>query len=238
MPLEDLTGAKYIDSLNSNWPINDDRLQYADDHLRGIKNVLKQCFPNVTGPVTRSHTSLSNGTMPVGTKTIFYQAAPPSGWTRVTGIDATHLLRIITTANTTDGGSAGGTDDPVLNDKAPAHTHPSVVATTSSNATSHTHAISLTTGSSGAHTHTIPIGGTVSGSPPLSVPAAALQYVISPAPVIDTSGASANHTHSVSGTSGATKPDHTHTVSVAIAANTATNWVPRYLNVILCERTS
>jgi hypothetical protein len=208
MPLEDLTGSKYISDLNANWPIDDDRLKYTDDHLRGVKNVLKLSFPNVTGPVTRSHTSLSNGSVPVGSVTVFYQLAPPTGWTRVTGIAATQLLRVIDTANTTDGGTAAGTDDPVLNDKVPSHTHPAPLATTSSNAASHTHSLGI--GING----TITIGAY--GTPNFTT---------------------ANVT-GTSGNTGATKPDHTHTVQVTVSANTGANWVPRYLNVILCERTS
>lgn len=52
MGLEDLTGNKYIDSLNSSNPDGSgDKVNKADDHIRGIKNVLKKTFPNITGPV-------------------------------------------------------------------------------------------------------------------------------------------------------------------------------------------
>lgn len=59
MALEDLTGTKYIDSLNSSNPTATDGVSEGDDHLRGIKNVLKTTFPNVSGAVTSTHTELN-----------------------------------------------------------------------------------------------------------------------------------------------------------------------------------
>lgn len=59
MSLEDLTGTKYIDSLDSANPLSaDDRVE-GDDHIRGIKNTIKNTFPNVAGAVTADHTELS-----------------------------------------------------------------------------------------------------------------------------------------------------------------------------------
>lgn len=52
MGLEDLTGSKYIDSLNASNPDGvEDKVSTADDHIRGLKNVLKKTFPNVTGAI-------------------------------------------------------------------------------------------------------------------------------------------------------------------------------------------
>lgn len=59
MALEDLTGTKYIDSLNSSNPTATDGVSEGDDHLRGIKNVLKLSFPAVSGAVTSTHTELN-----------------------------------------------------------------------------------------------------------------------------------------------------------------------------------
>ncbi len=48
MPLEDLTGPnKYIDDLVREWPLGIDPFSEGDDHLRGLKNVLKNSFPSV-----------------------------------------------------------------------------------------------------------------------------------------------------------------------------------------------
>lgn len=54
MALEDLTGAdKFIDDLVETNPVGTtDPVSSADDHLRGIKNVLKNTFPNIDAAVT------------------------------------------------------------------------------------------------------------------------------------------------------------------------------------------
>ena len=60
MALEDLTGsAKYIDDLVSTNPTATDNVHQGDDHIRGIKNVLKLTLPNVTGAITPTHTELN-----------------------------------------------------------------------------------------------------------------------------------------------------------------------------------
>ena len=59
MALEDLTGTKYIDDLNSSNPAAGDNVSEGDDHIRGIKNVLKLTLPNITGAVTATHTELN-----------------------------------------------------------------------------------------------------------------------------------------------------------------------------------
>jgi hypothetical protein len=53
MGLEDLTGgAKFLDDLDEANPVGTtDTLSTVDDHIRGIKNVLKNTFPNVDGAV-------------------------------------------------------------------------------------------------------------------------------------------------------------------------------------------
>ena len=47
MALEDLTGTKYIDDLVATNPAAGDNVSEGDDHIRGIKNVLKTTFPNI-----------------------------------------------------------------------------------------------------------------------------------------------------------------------------------------------
>ena len=49
MALEDLTGTKYIDDLVATNPAAGDNVSEGDDHIRGIKNVLKTTFPNIDG---------------------------------------------------------------------------------------------------------------------------------------------------------------------------------------------
>jgi hypothetical protein len=59
MALEDLTGTKYIDDLNSSNPAAGDNVSEGDDHIRGIKNVLKTTFPNLDGAVNATDTELN-----------------------------------------------------------------------------------------------------------------------------------------------------------------------------------
>ena len=60
MALEDLTGSKYIDSLVATNPATGDNVSEGDDHIRGIKNVLKNTFPNVNGAVSKTDEDLNN----------------------------------------------------------------------------------------------------------------------------------------------------------------------------------
>ncbi len=62
MALEDLTGAsKFIDDFVATNPVGaTDPKSQGDDHLRGIKNVLKNCFAAITGAMTASHLELNS----------------------------------------------------------------------------------------------------------------------------------------------------------------------------------
>lgn len=50
MPLE--SAFNYPSDLNVNWPAIGDLVSQGDDHLRGIKKVLKITWPNVNGAIT------------------------------------------------------------------------------------------------------------------------------------------------------------------------------------------
>jgi len=50
----------YISSLNAANPTTSDNKTEGDDHIRLIKSTLLATFPNVTGAVTATHTTLSN----------------------------------------------------------------------------------------------------------------------------------------------------------------------------------
>jgi len=58
MGIETFVGT-YIDGLNPNWPLGSDGVNTADDHDRGIKLVLQNTFPNISGAVTATHTELN-----------------------------------------------------------------------------------------------------------------------------------------------------------------------------------
>jgi len=153
-----LEAATTIAELVITNPDGDDKLNQGDNHIRMVKDVLQLIFPGSGGigfakPITATEDELnflagitSNinddldalgvritanedaiaNLIETGTKMMFYQAAAPTGWT----IDATvtdNMLRIVD-GTILAGGAAGGTDDPVLNDKVPTHTHPFTTA--------------------------------------------------------------------------------------------------------------
>src|SRR6478736_9118167 len=61
MALEDLTGAdKFIANLNPANPVGSDDKRDGDNHIRGIKNVLRNTFPNLNGAVTATDEELGS----------------------------------------------------------------------------------------------------------------------------------------------------------------------------------
>lgn len=60
MATEDLTGAgKFIDDLVATNPVATDSVSDGDEHIRGVKNVLKNTFPNVTAAITATAADLN-----------------------------------------------------------------------------------------------------------------------------------------------------------------------------------
>jgi hypothetical protein len=60
MALEDLTGgAKFIDALVAGNPVSNDDRREGDDHIRGLKNVLHNTFPNIAAAVTATAAQLN-----------------------------------------------------------------------------------------------------------------------------------------------------------------------------------
>jgi hypothetical protein len=65
MALENLVGAdKFISALVPTNPTGGDDKREGDDHLRGVKNVLKNSFPNIDGAVTATDEQLSSTATP------------------------------------------------------------------------------------------------------------------------------------------------------------------------------
>jgi hypothetical protein len=93
MALEDLTGTdKFISNLNSSWPVDDDWVDEGDNHIRGVKNVLKNTFPDTNGAV---HWSASWARFPDGTVAapgMSWLNDPDSGWSRESGGSAAYSL--------------------------------------------------------------------------------------------------------------------------------------------------
>lgn len=57
MPIE---SAVYLDTLQPDWPQGLDPESAGDDHLRLVKQVLKNTFPNITGPVTGTYNGIND----------------------------------------------------------------------------------------------------------------------------------------------------------------------------------
>lgn len=138
-----------IASLDEEWPLPGDKGDKGDDHIRNIKKALKFTFPGalgngfagqilakevelnrlvgVTSPIQTQINTINGNINTIntklfvaGTRLMFPQASPPSGWTLVTTGDiANRMLRAVTSA----GGAIGGVDTPILNNKVPLHNH-------------------------------------------------------------------------------------------------------------------
>ncbi len=249
MPLEDLTGDKYITNLNEAWPLGTDYPDAGDNHIRGIKNVLKKQFPNLgSAAVTATAAQLNGGGIPTGARMIFYMSNAPTGWVRVAGIGDTKALRVVDSAAV--GGGNGGTDDPVLNNKVITHTHPST-ATAGNQSADHTHT-GGTIGQAGGHGHNIRGAGsganqaacwgsnvaTAQGFGANDSSGFTYSYHATfPGAGVAAIQAVADHTHTLTGI-GNQSANHTHTVTVTTPApaGASASWAPRYLDVIVCEK--
>lgn len=144
-----------------------------------------------------------------GTRIAFWQAAAPTGWTQIT-TNTDCMLRVVSTA----GGGAGGTDSPTTMTSAtmPSHTHTFTTGTESAN---HTH-------TDAGHTHTY------------SFPAAA-PWAYMPNVNNNSGGATATTSGSGHANLGTQSANHTH--SGTTAATGSTNWTPKYVDMIICNKT-
>lgn len=271
MALENEVQCDTIPELNELWPTGTDAYSQGDNHIRLIKKVLKTTFPNLTGPVTLTPDQINRGSVPIGSVTVFWQAAAPTGWIRSLNVSATYGIRIIPTAATT-GGGGGGTDDPILNNKVSTHYH--TVNATSSNQGEHQHSVQGATGGQDAlHTHAVRgTTGSTGHQHYINLPTSQISEVYNNGN-IPSGGAGGNaalgtgqyhqhqvtgftdntdHTHTINVQSDAEVAGHhhqvdlqtpitgwhTHTISTSTSINpSAANWIPRYMDVIMCERT-
>lgn len=218
MPLEDLGGNKYINNLQEQWPLGTDLVNAGDDHIRGVKNVLKKTFPNLTGPVTRTQDSLNNGSVPVNSLITFYAATAPVGWVRQ-DVNNIFMMRIIpTTGDQSElGGTGGGTHDPTFNDVVPEHDH-LVFGYTEYASNPHTHHVEFNTSAEGSvHTHNfsanteISRGLYASGANVYFGAAQDGVFTITTSGV--TGGENESHIHAAIGDTGPESDNHTHVIS-------------------------
>lgn len=134
-----LETATYIDDLVTSNPSAADPTEQGDDHIRMIKTVLKNTFPNLDGPCSGTPADLSGGwATPPGVITLWYGSAAnvPEGWGVCDG----------TEYNLADG--SGTIQSPDLRDRA-------IVGAGATYSVGQAFgSISATTTAAGAHTHT------------------------------------------------------------------------------------
>lgn len=196
--------------------------------------------------MTLTQDEINRGSVPSGSICAFYQAAAPTGWSRTAGIVNTFAMRVVASASA--GGGSGGTDDPVLNDKVPSHAH-SFAATSGAESADHSHFVSGNTGGqSASHSHavsdpghshsdgvaSISIGANFVGGNGYAAAAGATGSALTG---ISLANETVTHTHGWSAQTNGRSNTHTHSISGTTGANSpAANWVPRYVDMILCTR--
>ena len=190
-----------INALVSSNPAAGDPFSQGDDHIRLIKAVLKATFKDsggsnwasalavsvaelnycagVTSNIQTQINTISPGSaaIPAGTVMPFFQAAAPTGWTKIT----THnnkMLRVVSGS----GGGSGGIHSPILNDKI----------------TSHVHTWTGTIAAGGAHSHDVDFVANYVGAVQSGAGTNAVQTYQTIATTTEP-----NHTHTVSGTNAA-----------------------------------
>lgn len=165
-----------------------------------------------------------------GTRLLFAQAAAPTGWVQITSdLADNRMLRVVKTA----GAGTGGSHSPILNNVVPAHTHG---FSTGGQSADHSHS-GWTNDVSANHTHgsnrtyflTLggprEIGGLSDGG--------SFTDCGGISRTSDTAGFSNGHNHYFS--TGGVSSNHTHSGSTDNGSS-QTNWTPRYVDLILCER--
>lgn len=92
-----LETGNYISDLDPSNPLSTDAVKQGDDHLRLIKKVLKQTFPNSdrARPEFRTATETANKTLTVADESTLYLVSPASGNVTLTLPDATTCPRAI-----------------------------------------------------------------------------------------------------------------------------------------------
>lgn len=163
----------------------------------------------------RAHAALikqayTGALIPSGTRMPFAQASAPTGWTQDTSDSADNRMLRVTKLT---GGGVAGSHSPILMNVIPSHTHD--ISVYGSGA--HTHAIS-----DPGHSHVFHWGNTDGSIPNPGVGAwgnNSTSYTDSAA-----TGISINWSDS-----------HTHAASSS-APSGASNWTPRYIDMIICSK--
>ena len=208
MPLEQ---AVYISSLVASNPASTDTVSQADDHIRLIKKVLKDTFPNINSPVTATPSQINSG-FPVGFIGMWSGSIVtiPSGWGLCDGTSGRPDLRdrfIVGAGNTYSIGSTGGANTVGLSvGNLPSHSHTFSGLVTVVEAGAHNHSAYADT--VGNHAHTLSLTAPFSSG-----------GIISPGTITDgsaggstTTAAAGAHSHAITVVG---VGNHNHTASVS-----------------------
>ena len=174
--------------------------------------------------------------MPSGTRLVFAQPSAPPGWVQIVDSSADNrMLRVVTAA----GGAFGGSHSPILMDVVPAHTH-GVSGSTGAESADHTHAITVSVSTVGTHQHAYGLNRNNAGSLPAG---SGQSYAVGNTRInwdpnaTENTDPSGSHTHTAYAAAGGVTANHLHSFAVTSAANAgASNWTPRYIDVIVGER--
>lgn len=229
---EDLQGDKYINDFNSTDPLSSEKRIIVDDKIRGVKNVWKNSFPNIDGPVNATHTELNlliggysgGDDLPTGTNMAFYQAAAPTGWTQNTTL--TNLAGATFRVETGTGGGAVAGTHTIDSPPSTTHAHSETFSAGNVNATlpSHRHYMfysGTSSDSSADMSTTTTVYDDYNGA------GTNLNYQI----VADT----ATPLYSPSSLTGS-NATHGHTISGGVVSAFPTAFSPKYVNMILAEK--
>jgi microcystin-dependent protein len=140
-----LESASFVSQLNSANPLSTDTVSQADDHLRLIKKVLVDTFPNLSSPVTATAAQL-NSPVPAGFIGMWSGSIAniPAGWAICNGTSGTPDLRdrfIVGAGSTYAIGNTGGAASVTLTEaQIPSHTHTISSVGVTNTVGAHTHA--------------------------------------------------------------------------------------------------
>jgi microcystin-dependent protein len=224
--------------------LKDQQTGASDDNFTVGGNLTVDGTSTLTGNITLTGNVTFNGTtniLPAGVITLWSGAvaAVPSGWYLCNGSNGTPDLRdrfVVGAGSTYAVGATGGANTVTLDaTMIPSHTHAITASGSTGTSGAHTHTFSGTSsGQSATHTHAVTDNGHSHSLPSLygspnsgqSGRADVNQSTVYTSTGTATTGitignASADHTHTYSGTTSAVSAEHTHTLSLsASAANT------------------
>lgn len=152
-----LESATYINNLNASNPASSDSLKEADDHIRLIKQVIKNTFPNITGAITATQDRLNADPFPVGGIVMWSGsiATIPTGWTLCNGVTVPRSdgTGTVTPPDLRNRFIVGAGDSYAVAATGGANT----VTLTTNEIPSHNHSLSLSgsIGAAGAHNHSV-----------------------------------------------------------------------------------